>query len=487
MIKPRQKKRAGAKPPAAARAPFSWRRVSGGFLITNDFGHHALLGPAAFQSFAAGKNIQKGPLDKDLAAKGFFGDRLDLDGLTARLRGRAAHLFAGPSLHIMVLTTRCNQTCVYCQAGASRGAAGAGDMSWNTARKCVDFAFQSPAPSITLEFQGGEPLLNWGVLEKAAGYARRKAAAAGRKLSVGVVSNFSLMTAQKADFLLDNEVSVCTSLDGPASLHDRNRPFSGGSSHAAVVRWLEYFSDRAASRSRGARYFKPSALLTVTRRSLAAPEAIADEYVRRGVGDIFIRPLTPIGAAKKAWGEVGYSAAEFVSFYSRALDHILALNRRGTPLREKLATILLSKVLGSADPGYVDLRCPCGAAVGQLAYAVNGDVYTCDEGRMLAAEGDDLFRLGSVLRDGYKKVVAAPAARACAAASELHSQPECSRCAYAPYCGVCPAYNYSVQGSLWGSMPSNDRCALMKGLLDALFKRLARPADREILEKWAEK
>jgi uncharacterized protein len=486
MIKEKPAAKKSKAPKAGGKAQFNWRRVGKACLLTNDFGHHAWLGAASFRRLVSSTLPTGGREYKDLQAKGFIGDMLDLDGLAARWRGRNSHLSAGPGLHIFVLTTRCNYGCSYCQSGSSGRSAGR-DMSWSVARASVDFAFKTPSGALTIEFQGGEPLLNWEVLKKTVAYARSKAGAAGKTLSIGLVSNFSLMNEARARFLLENQVSVCTSLDGPAALHNKNRPFSGGNSHAEAVRWLKYFSAKAAAPAPGQKIFKPSALLTVTKRSLAFHREIVDEYVRRGLGEIFVRPLSPIGYARQAWGSVGYTGAEFSAFYARALDYIISLNRRGVPVREKLAAILLQKIFGTRDSGYLDLRCPCGAGVGQLAYGTGGDIYTCDEGRMLASGGDELFRLGNVKKDPYSRAVVSAPARACLAASELHSQPECSRCAYAPYCGVCPVYNYSAQGSLWGSMPANDRCALLKGVFDALFLRLKQKGSREILQSWVAK
>ena len=103
---------------------------------------------------------------------------------------------------------------------------------------------------------------------------------------------------------------------------------------------------------------------------------------------------------------------------------------------------------------------------------------------MVGWEGDDTFRIGNVHADSYGKVMNGAATRGCALSSNLEAQPACFRCAYKPYCGVCPVYNYGAQGSLWGDMPSNDRCALFKGILDTLFSLLNNPRKAEILEKW---
>ncbi|MFA6434579.1 MAG: His-Xaa-Ser system radical SAM maturase HxsB [Elusimicrobiales bacterium] len=463
-----------------------WRKIGSDYLLTNDSGHYAWLKAKEFSLVTGAGVAEQHPLFAELASKGFIRDRLDFNDLAAKWKKKNAFLDRGPGLHILVLTLRCNHKCLYCQAGAAQAGGGKTDMDLATALKSVDFAFTSPNRGLTIEFQGGEPLLNWRVLKSAAQYAREKARASGRELKLALVSNFSLMTAEKAEFLLKHEVSLCTSLDGPADLHDRNRPAPSSRSHAAAVKWLKYFLRRHEKQVPGYRVFKPGALLTVSRYSLSRGKEIIDEYAGLGLEDIFIRPLAPIGYARRLWGTIGYDAEAFAAFYLKSLAYILKLNRRGTLLRERTAAMMLDKIINFQDPGYLDARSPCGAAVGQLAYNYNGDLYTCDEGRMVGWEGDDLFRIGNVFKDTYKKVMACPASRACAMASDLEAQPACSRCAYKPYCGVCPVYNYEVQGSLWGNMPSNGRCGIFKGILDALFTLLKNRADAEILETWAE-
>jgi len=464
-----------------------WRRDGAECLVTNDFGHYAWLKRKDFDLLLAGRLGEKHPAYAALADKGFIRDRLDFDGLAAKWRSKNAYLNSGPGLHILVLTLRCNHKCLYCQSSAAGVGSKDTDMSAATAKKCVDFAFQSPNPGITIEFQGGEPLLNWEALKAAVLHARAKAKKAGKDLRLALVSNFSLMTEEKAQFLMENEVSICTSLDGPADLHNRNRVFCGGNSHAATVKWLKFFQARHARQVPEYRVFKPSALLTVSRYSLGRHKEIIDEYVKAGLEDIFIRPLAPIGYAKNLWGQIGYDAKAFGKFYLESLDYILKLNRAGVTLREKMASMMLDKIINSRDPGYLDARCPCGAAIGQIAYNYNGDLYTCDEGRMVGWEGDDAFKIGNVRKDPYRKVMTSGAARACVLSSNLESQPDCARCAYKPYCGVCPVYNYETQGSLWGDMAVNDRCGLFKGTFGALFAMLKKPANEAILKKWVAK
>lgn len=457
-----------------------WARLGGEYLLTNDAGEHARLNTAQFRRFSRTGALPAGsPALDELKSKGFIRDRMDLSDQADKWGRSNEYLGRGPGLHILILTLRCNHKCLYCQAGAAGAAARGTDMGIRTLRKSLDFALSSPGEGLTVEFQGGEPLLNWAALKEAVLYGERKARAAAKEIKFALVSNLSLMTEKKAAFLAAHRVAVCTSLDGPADLHDKTRPLiglEGGGSHALTVKWLKYFQKKYAQDPDCG----PSALLTVSRYSLGREKEIVDEYVRLGLPSVFIRPLTPIGFARPLWNSLGYTAGEFSEFYRKSLALIVGINKKGVLLKEKTAFLLLKKILGFRDNKYVDLRSPCGAGLGQLAYNFNGDIYTCDEGRMLARQGDDLFRIGSVLKDTYAGVISSAPVRACAAASCLDSQPLCARCVWRPYCGVCPVYNYQTQGSLWGCLPLNERCRILKGIFETVFGWLK---DKKVTEK----
>ncbi|PEZ62953.1 His-Xaa-Ser system radical SAM maturase HxsB, partial [Bacillus thuringiensis] len=66
-----------------------------------------------------------------------------------------------------------------------------------------------------------------------------------------------------------------------------------------------------------------------TKASLAYPEAIVDEYVKLGFKEIFIRPLSSYGFAKRNQRLLGYMPEQFYEFYSRALDRVLYWNQQG--------------------------------------------------------------------------------------------------------------------------------------------------------------
>jgi His-Xaa-Ser system radical SAM maturase HxsB len=457
---------------------FRFRRLDGKYLITNDFGRYRLLTDAEFQAFIAGTLDKTAPLYGRLAEDGFIRDRMDLDALAAGWGKRNRFLWQGPNLHVVVVTLRCNHRCLYCQASAGSMRDVGFDMSLETAEKVVNRIFESPSRSITIEFQGGEPLANWPVVEFIIDYARKKNLEAGKSLWLSLVSNLTLMDDAKLKFLLKNQVSICTSLDGPADLHNKNRLYAGGNSHAEVVGWFKKIAAKTSKKT-----FRIEALLTVTRYSLSRHKEIVDEYVRLGSRGVFLRSLSPLGLAHELWDRIGYTAEEFLEFYRKAFDYILAINKKKLFV-EQTARIFLAKMLTDVDPNFLDVRSPCGAGVGQIAYNFDGGVYTCDEGRMFARMGDESFRIGSVAEGTYQDTVSHPAVKALSVASLLDTQPDCSRCAYKPYCGVCPIQCYAEQGDIMGRMPTNTRCRIHKGIMDHLFEKLQDPGNEEIFRKW---
>jgi His-Xaa-Ser system radical SAM maturase HxsB len=290
-----------------------------------------------------------------------------------------------------------------------------------------------------------------------------------------MVSNYTLMDEDKLKFLADHGVSLCTSLDGPPEVHDHNRIYLGGNSHAAVSFWIEKILKAGLS---------TGALMTTTKRSLGYPQEIIDEYARLGLNEVFLRPLHYLGFARRSWGVIGYTDEQFLEFYRRAMEHVLEMNIKHRFFRESTAGLLLRKILLHQDPGYVDLRSPCGATLGQVSYNHDGEIYTCDEGRMMAAEGDKLFKVGHVLKDSYQEIIDHPTTKACCVASTTESQPLCATCTYKPYCGICPVLNQATQNSIWGQMPTNSYCYTFMHIFDYLFEKLDCLESRRVLESW---
>ncbi len=465
--------------------PFNQRMIGGRVLVTNDFGDWLLLTQDEFRSFIEGRPQPGEPLYDRLRQANFVAREIDVATQAQRWRRKKRYLFHGPTLHGMVLTHRCNHGCQYCHSSVVGMERTDTDMSFEVGEKAVDLAFQSTAWGITIEFQGGEPTANWPVLKHIVEYATRKNQDVGKILSFALVTNLSLMDDDRLAFLLDNKVQICTSLDGPADLHNKIRIFKGGNSHELLVQWMKKINERYREMGLDTNHYRVEALPTITRPSLTRWKEIVDEFVAVGCRAIFLRKLDPFGFAAKSAKTLGYSMDEYLEFYANAVDYIIELNRQGVQVMERHAAIMLNKILIDEEPNYLDLRTPGGACVGQLGYAPDGGVYSSDEGRFVASMGDDMFRIGTV-DDDYYQLMTSAATRALVMAGLNDGHPDCVSCVYKPWCGQQVEYNYKAQGSLHGHMRDSNWCKKHKSIFDYLMHKLESGDERdmEMFRRW---
>ena len=465
--------------------PFNFDEFEDGYLLTNDFGNYSFLSPEEFKKLLTKDLKESSEKYNELWRKGFLKrDLSEYEPLKDQYRRQKASLFSGPSLHIMVVTLRCNQNCIYCQASAKGMDNKDLDMDIETARETVDAIFETSSDYLTIEFQGGEPLANWEVVKFVVDYARKKEKETDKNVNFSLVSNLSLLTEERLDFLADRLVGICTSLDGPEKVHNKNRPYADGNSYAETIKWIKrYREKREKLQEEGRELTKINSLVTLSRASLDYSEEIINEYVRLGFFGMHLRPLSYLGkSAGDFKDQMGYSVEEFLEFWKESLDYIVEINKMGRDFHERETRLILRKILANQDPGYTDLSSPCGAAIGQMLYNYDGTVYTCDEGRMI---GDDTFKIGEIGEDGYEEMMASDTTQAVITASLLDNQP-CNNCVYKPFCGVCPVKNYSNYGSLFPQMENTGWCKLQKGQFSYIFSKLKDDDYKEVFENWVE-
>ncbi|NOY91544.1 MAG: His-Xaa-Ser system radical SAM maturase HxsB [Deltaproteobacteria bacterium] len=462
---------------------FRFRPLGDRVLLTNLEGRFVVLDDADFGRFARGEVEAGTPLFEQLSRENFLRESFDEAKAAAMIRARRRFLDAGPNLHVLVVTLRCNTTCVYCHASRANMDEVETDMTPEIAERAIDLILQTTSDYVTIEFQGGEPLVNFEVVKHAIEYALSKNASAGKQLEFTMVSNFALLDEEKLDYLLEHRVQLCTSIDGPADLHDsvRKLPRADGSAHGHAVRWTRRINERYRELGLEETLYHVEALVTVTRELLHRERELVDTYTELGCRALFLRPLDPFGFADKTQHLIEYPREDYLAFYRRTVDYIIERNKQGVEILERYAAIFLTKILNGEDPNFLDVRQPAGAGIGQLAYSYDGQIFTCDEGRMLDAMGDSSFRLGDVHMSSYRDLVGHETVRAVVLAGQLDGHPDCVHCAYNPYCGIPPVHSHKSQGSIWGRKRESSLCHVHKGILDYLFEKLA-TADQETLE-----
>lgn len=459
---------------------FNYREMRQKVLLTNDLGRYVFLSKEEFYRFLRDQLDPQEEITQRLMDEFFLYDGSEYEfveraGEAFRMYRR--NLFQGAALHIFVLTKQCNQQCVYCQASTELERHT--QMSGETAAKAVDIALQTTAQYVTFEFQGGEPLMNFDTLQFIVEYAEEQNQSCGKNLEFSVVTNLMLLDEEKLEFLTKHGVSICTSLDGDEILHNKNRPYFQQNTFEILKKKIQMIQDKGAS---------VSAIQTTTRDSLPRYREMVDQYLAFGLNQITIRPLTQLGYAAKNWTKIGYTVDEFLNFYRKSLDYIIERNQQGTFILEGHARMFLSKIFCRDAGNYMELRSPCGGAIGQLAYYYNGKVYSCDEARMLAEMGDDSFCLGNVEQDTYESIVSNPVCKTIAKSSCLEGLADCDGCVYQPYCGTCPVISYARYQTVYPSMLQEYRCRIYKGIQDILFEKLEQQDEEvvEIFRRWCE-
>lgn len=467
----------GAPHPAGSYSllPFRFHRMpTGEEVLVTDCGEWTIEPAGTVGRIVAGEVEPRTALGRRLQARQMIskGPEAVLDAVATKLRTKKRHLADFTSLHMFVATLRCEHSCHYCQVSRRSSDKLAFDMSTETADRAVDLVLRAPSATPKIEFQGGEPFLAFDVIKFVVEKARTRAQRLGKAPSFVVATNLAVVTDDMLRYCRDENLQISTSVDGPAWLHNANRPRPGGDSHERTLRGIDRARKFVGEQN-------VSALMTTTRLSLEHPEVIIDEYVRLGFRSIFLRSISPYGFALRTKRRTGYATDEFLHFFKRGLAYILELNRCGTILEEVFTKILLTKLLTPFATGFVDLESPSGAGISACIYNYDGDVYASDESRMLAEMGDKSFRLGNVHRDSYDDIFLGDRMLSLVENGTAEGLAGCSTCGLQPFCGADPVFHRATQLDEIGHRPTSDFCKRNMALVEHVIE-LVTGADREL-------
>lgn len=147
--------------------------------------------------------------------------------------------------YIVVMSLDCNLACTYCFEGKRKGKF---FLSEETADRFVDFVKRSDLSgkeAIKIVFYGGEPLLSLERIISISDRIRAFTQERGLKYSFTLVTNGTLLTPAVVKRLKPLGLQgVKVTLDGPADIHNRYRPFkSGTGSFETILRNIKEVCD----------------------------------------------------------------------------------------------------------------------------------------------------------------------------------------------------------------------------------------------------
>ncbi len=203
------------------------------YVAVNEVGEWQTLNRSQLEVFVKKQLSQDSALYRALKSKHFLVDEdssVAVDLLILKYRSKHHRVSEFTSLHMFVVTLRCNHSCQYCQVSRQSEDRSAFDMTPEMADKAIDFTFRSPSRNIKIEFQGGEPLLNFDLIKYITLQVKERNQQAGKNLEFVIATNLSVLNDDILLFCREHKILISTSLDGPEDLHNMNRPKMGNDS-----------------------------------------------------------------------------------------------------------------------------------------------------------------------------------------------------------------------------------------------------------------
>jgi uncharacterized protein len=332
-----------------------FRDDRGGHLFLVDGSQLFDLDDGTFERFAAAADDQE------------MSDILRISGLASEPRQIGDDVPDDVSVRALSLAIaqKCNLGCTYCYAQEGSFGSAPKNMTLEMALASVDLLISETRPDerINLAFLGGEPLVNRTVLRRATEYASSRAAERDQAIGFSITTNGTLVEPDDAEFFDRYGFAVTVSLDGPADVHDRLRPFKGG--RGSFERIIARIRPLLARRGR----MQTTARVTVTPDNLDLRRTL-DELLDLGFHSAGFSPML---ASPTKRGEMDRSALQ--AMLAAMIECGEEFERR-TRIGERYAfsnvlTALREIHRGSHRPY------PCGAGGGYLGVSADGKLAAC--------------------------------------------------------------------------------------------------------------
>ena len=285
------------------------------------------------------------------------------------------YVFKSLCLH---LSHDCNMKCAYCFASEGSFGGARALMDFKTARAAINFVISASGGrnNIEIDFFGGEPLLNFGVLKKTVEYAKTAGRNAGKNFRFTLTTNGLLLDEGVRGYVNENMDNLVLSVDGRKEVNDamRKRPDGSGTYERIVEKFLAVTEKREAS------WYIRGTYTSKNKDFSKDVLHLADLGFDRLSVEPVVSPLNP---------ELGFApgdGAELAAEYEKLAYAMFEREKRGKPFEFFHFNVDLEE-----GPCIARRIKGCGAGYEYAAVTPNGDIYPCHQ-----FAGIEEFRLGSV-------------------------------------------------------------------------------------------
>lgn len=323
----------------------------------------------------------------------------------------------------------CNLNCDYCFASQGRYKGERAIMDFETGKRALDFLVENSGSRKNLEvdFFGGEPLMNFGVVKQLVSYARSIEKEKNKNFRFTLTTNGVLIDDDVIEFANKEMNNVVLSLDGRKSVHDRHRvDYQGKGSYDTVVPKFKEFIKR---RTNGTYYMRG----TFTHENTDFTNDIF-HMADLGFTELSMEPV--VCSPDDPCALTAQDLPILFEQYEILAKEMLKRKKEGNPFTFYHYMLDLSH-----GPCMYKRISGCGSGTEYMAVTPSGELYPCHQ-----FVGDKKYLLGDIwngvtnttLRDKFKLC-------------NVFAHKECNDCWASMYCsGGCAANAYHAVGDING-------------------------------------
>jgi uncharacterized protein len=293
-------------------------------------------------------------------------------------------ILADNSRRLMLnVTEQCNQRCAYCfYSGSYAGRRTHKNrfMSWDVAKGSIDYFFSHSrkVKNPAVGFFGGEPLLNWSLIKRCIDYIHTKKAK--KKPTLYIATNGLLLNDPIIDYLIDNNVILCVSLDGPAHVHNSSRILPNGKgTYQKVLHKLKKIKKKSPE------YLTTHVSINCTYDLNKDLLEVFQYFSKDFFYDLQVRTRTIREFDTKAYSATRTKEQQFQKSLDKLIDRYLKSLSTSKQFNYSFLYHLLIRtfqVLPKRETGVADIfqrpNKACIPGVSQLFVSTEGLFYTCD-------------------------------------------------------------------------------------------------------------
>ncbi len=321
----------------------------------------------------------------------------------------------------------CNLRCKYCFADTGEFHGGRSLMSAEVGKKAIDFVIANSGSrrNIEIDYFGGEPLMNFGVVKEITEYAKEQGKKHDKNFRFTITTNGILLNDEIKNYVNENMSNIVLSIDGTKETNDRVRYRTDGSGSYDTI--VPKFKDMAESRNQTNYYVRGT--FTAYNVDFAKDVIhLADLGFKQTSVEPVVAPETEDYALtaehiEKVCGEYDKLTNEFV----KRLDEGRGFNFFHFMIDLDQGPCAIKRLSG------------CGAGHEYLAVTPQGDIYPCHQ-----FVGNEKFKMGNVFDGKIDEDIKNTFER-----SNIYTKEKCRGCFAKFYCsGGCSANAYNFNGDI---------------------------------------